>query len=237
MANSWTNAKTKSRKAASYIYEEMREGGPIGLVAYIVLVVLIGVFCKVISVNVAPYLIVFGETAPKASGIPIIGWFYDILNLLTSASAAMLAWFALNLGQCLWILLGFDTNLHRQVLARMTAEKKIQDLEGAVNSQSIRSMRRKSLKLPSFIFIYSGWISLGCYVGELVLHLKAYPPVNNPAKFFTSLALGKFEIFSAENIMKMLWGMFSTEVFVVVIVLAFVWAKSQKSPQSPNEDY
>jgi hypothetical protein len=232
------NAQNYSKRSAKYIYDEMRDGGPIGMAAYLILVILIGVFCKVISINVAPYLIVFGDATPKPSNILIIGWAYDVLNLLMNASAAMLAWFILNLAQCLWILLGFDTDIHRNVLGKMTAEKKIQEMEGSTNSSSIRQMRRKALKLPSFIFIYSRWIGLGAYVAEALINIRAYPFVNEPGKFFMMLALRKFEVFNLENIFKFAWGMASTEVFVIAIVLALIWAKSKRNPaiSDPIED-
>jgi hypothetical protein len=235
MQSNWKNVRASAGRKAQYVYDEVKEGGPVGFFAIVVLAVLIGVFCKVIAINVTPYLIVFGDQIPAASGIPIIGWAYDVLNLLMTASAAMLAWFTLNTAQCLWILLGFDSDMHRSVLASMTAEKKFQDLEGGTNSASIRQMRRKALKLPAFIFIYSGWIALGAYVAEALINFRAYPMVNDPGKFFTILAMGRMEVFNTENIIKFIWGMASTEVFVIAIVLAMIWAKSKRPAQPPQQ--
>ena len=235
MANAnWNNARNNASRRVSMAYQDMKDDGIFGLLAWLLLTIFIGLFCKVISINVMPYAIVFGDTLPAASGIPIIGWAWDSLTLMYTAMGSFIAWAILNLGQCLWILISLDRKVHSKVISEMTAEHKIQGLEGRSGSVDIRNMQRKGIKLPAAILTYSGVIALGCYVAEAIVNFKAYPPVNDFGRFLVSIQLGKFEIFNVENIAKFLWGMFSTEAFVVVILILWMWIQARKPVATEN---
>lgn len=231
MANaSWKNVQSNASRKVSMAYNDIKDDGIFGILAWLILVVFISLFCKVISINVLPYAIVFGDTLPAPSGIPIIGWAYDVIVMAYTSMGAFLAWALLNLGQCLWIVISLDRKVHRSVLTQMSAEHRLQGLEGRSDSSGIRQMRKRSLKLPAAILTYAGVIAIGCYVAESIINFKAYPPVNDFSRFLTSLALGKFEVFNVENILKFLWGMFSTEAFVVAIIVICLWIQARKEP-------
>jgi hypothetical protein len=235
MANAnWNNVKHQASRRVQTAYQDVKDDGIFGIVALLILTIFIGLFCKVISINVSPYAIVFGDTLPTASGIPVIGWAWDVLNIMYLAMGSFVAWLIVNTGQCLWIFITLDRKVHRKVVSEMSAEHKLQGLEGRSDSADIRNMRRKGIKLPAAILTYSGWIALGCFVVEGIINFKAYPPVNDFGKFLVSIQLGRFEVFNVENIAKFLWSMFSTEIFVVVILLAFMWVDARKTATPEN---
>ena len=230
MANAnWNGARVKMSRRVRSAYEDVKDDGVFRITAFTLLIIFIGLFCKVVSINVLPYAIVFGDVIPKPSGIPIIGWGWDVLNIAYLAMGSFVAWLIINMGQCLWIFITLDRQVHRQVVSEMSAEHRIQGMEGRSDSSDIRKMRKKGIRLPAAILTYSGWIALGCFIAEGIINLKAYPPVNDFGKFFVSIQLGKFEIFNVENISKFMWSMFSTEIFVVIILIILMWINARKA--------
>ena len=230
MANAnWNGIKGNASRHVRSAYADVKDDGIFGLVALFILMIFIGLFCKVVSINVMPYAIVFGDKLPTASGIPVIGWAWDVLNIAYLAMGSFVAWLIINMGQCLWIFITLDRQVHRQVVSEMSAEHRLQGMEGRSDSADIRKMRKKGIRLPAAILTYSGWIALGCFVAEGIINIKAYPPVNDFSKFFVSIQLGRFEVFNVENISKFLWSMFSTEIFVVIILIIFMWIKARKA--------
>ena len=225
----WNGVKNNASRRVRSAYEDVKDDGFFGFVAFLILVIFIGLFCKVVSINVMPYAIVFGDVLPKPSGIPIIGWGWDVLNIAYLAMGSFVAWLIINMGQCLWIFITLDRQVHRQVVSEMSAEHKLQGIEGRSDSSDIRKMRKKGIRLPAAILTYSGWIALGCFIAEGIINIKAYPPVNDFGKFFVSIQLGRFEVFNVENIAKFLWSMFSTEIFVVIILIILMWINARKA--------
>ena len=230
MANAnWNGVKNNASRRVKSAYEDVKDDGVFRVTAFTLLIIFIGLFCKVVSINVLPYAIVFGDVIPKPSGIPIIGWGWDVLNIAYLAMGSFVAWLIINMGQCLWIFITLDRQVHRQVVSEMSAEHRIQGMEGRSDSSDIRKMRKKGIRLPAAILTYSGWIALGCFIAEGIINIKAYPPVNDFGKFFVSIQLGKFEIFNVENISKFMWSMFSTEIFVVIILIILMWINARKA--------
>jgi hypothetical protein len=204
-------------------------------VAILILTILIALFLKVITLNIAPYLIVMGEAVPPASGIPIVGWIWDVLNLAYFYTGAFIAWGLLLMAETIWILIYFDRKAHRAAIRESQDEQHYQSqAPGNTTPDRItRRMQRRAVRLPFFFIAAAGFIALVGYGIEAVIQFKAYPPIKSWDAFTAGLSIGDLSPVSFDNIIRAAWGMVGTELFVVAIIIVIQWINMHRAGGQP----
>lgn len=201
-------------------------------IALIVLAVLCALLLKVIYNNIAPFMIVMGEPIPKASGIPIIGWAYDVLKLLYVGTGAFIAWFLVNLAETMWILIALDRKAHRAAIKESQKEQSYQQSQQTTGREDrhIRRMRKRAIKLPFFFQAGSGWIALAAFAIDAIVNWKAYPAVKDWGALMAGLTIGDLSPIDWNNVMQQGWNLFSLELLVVAIIVCGQWVWMHRQP-------
>jgi hypothetical protein len=201
-------------------------------ITLVLLAVLCALLLKVIHNNIAPFLIVMGDPVPKPSGIPIIGWGYDMLNLLYVGTGAFIAWFLVNLAETMWILIALDRKAHRTAIKESQKEQAYQQSQQSNGREDrhIKRMRRRAIKLPFFFQAGSGWIALAAFIVDALINWRAYPAVKDLGAFMAGLTIGDLSPINWNNIMQQAWNLFSLELLVVAIVVCGQWVWMHRQP-------
>jgi hypothetical protein len=225
------NYKANASKAYNRFRDEVEDNPASFFVAMVFLIVLCSLFLKVISVNVEPFLILVGSDVPKSSGIPIIGWGYDVLNLLYVGTGGFLLWALVQLAETMWIFVSIDRKLHR-VSTREAEQERNYQQQGQRDDENryIRRMRRRSIKLPFFVQAASGYIALGAFVFDIIVNWRAYPLLENMEMFLAGLMIGDFSSINWDNAMRQFWNLFSVEILVVAILICIRWVRAHRQP-------
>jgi hypothetical protein len=232
-------AQKAAQKAFDRIRDEMDDSPGSFFLAILILIILCSLALKVIAINIAPYLIVMGVTAPATSNIPIVGWGWDVLNLFYFGTGAFIAWFLVQLAQVMWILIALDRKAHRAAIRASQKEQEYQDAAVAAGQSSkrddrhIRKMKRRAVRLPFFFVAAAGWIALAAYVIESVINCQAYPAITDWSMFLAGLTIGDLSPINGWNLLKQAWGLFSTEIVVVAIIVVFQWVWLHRNADQP----
>lgn len=194
-------------------------------VAILILTILIALFLKVIAINIAPYLIVMGEPVPAPSGIPIVGWIWDVLNLAYFYTGAFIAWGLLLMAETVWILIYFDRKAHRAAIRQSQDEQHYQSQSPNTTKPDriTRRMQRRAIRLPFFFIGAAGFIALVGYVIEAIVQFNAYPVIKSWETFTAGLSIGDLSSVDFGHILKGAWGMVGTELFIVAIIIVMQW--------------
>jgi hypothetical protein len=208
-------------------------------VAIVILAVLGSLFLKVIAINIAPYLIVMGEPVPPASGVPIVGWLWDVLTLLYFNTGAFIAWSLLLVMETMWIGIYLDRKAHRAAV-RQSQDEQAYQATAPTNAATDRSadrytrkMQRRAVRLPFFFIAAAGWIALIAYGLEAVIQFKAYPPISSWSDFLAGMTIGDMSPVDFGNILKAAWGMVGTEIFVAAILIVITWIRMHQAGSNP----
>ena len=79
----------------------------------------------------------------------------------------------------------------------------------------------------------SGFIALVGYSIEAIVQFKAYPPVKSWESFLAGLTIGDISPVDFGNIVKGLWGMVGTELFIVAILIVVQWIRLHQAGSNP----
>jgi hypothetical protein len=232
-------AQKNAQKAYERIRDEMDDSPGSRLLAVGILAILCSLALKVIVINIAPYLIVMGSTPLPSSNLPIVGWAWDLLNVAYTGTGAFIAWFLVQLAQVMWILIALDRKAHRAAIRASQKEKEYQDAAvaagevGKREERHIKKMKRRAVRLPFFFVAAAGWIALSAYVIESVVNFKAYPAVKNWGEFLAGLTIGDLSPINWNNVGMQAWGLFSTEIVVVAIIVVWQWVSLHRKAANP----
>ncbi len=227
---------TTTRKQRFEQFRESIDDAPGSLtIAVLVLTILISLFLKVIALNIAPYLIVMGEAVPAASGIAIVGWIWDVVNLAYFYTGAFIAWGLLLMAETIWILIYFDRKAHRAAIRQSQYEQHYQSQAPNTTKPDriTRRMQRRAVRLPFFFIAAAGFIALVGYGIEAVIQFKAYPPIKSWDAFTAGLSIGDLSPVNFDNIIRAAWGMVGTELFVVAIIIVIQWINMHRAGGQP----
>jgi hypothetical protein len=201
-------------------------------IALVILAVLCALLLKVVHNNIAPFFIVMGEPVPQTSGIPIIGWAYDLLHLLYVGTGALIAWLLVNLAETMWILIALDRKAHRTAIKESQQEQAAQQSQASSGREDrhIRRMRRRAIKLPFFFQAASGWIALVAFVIDAIVNWQAYPAVKDWGAFMAGLTIGDMSPIDWQHVLQQGWNLFSLELLVVAIIICAQWVWMHRQP-------
>lgn len=219
MANSFRRSRLGQK--ATQVWEE-NEGTGIAL-AWVALVLLGALALKLAVINVAPYLVILGQSPIKPSGTPLIGWLLDALSLVVFGLGALLLWGAVNGLQLLWILITLDKVALRAAIKASHANSQSVPQATGRPGKAERKARRKLAGLPFFFLRFSGFLALGAFVLDGIVNLLHYPPVKSWSAFWAGSAIGDFSAVDLQTLMMFLFSLFSTEVLAVAIAVVFAW--------------
>jgi hypothetical protein len=139
----------------------------------------------------------------------------------------------------MWILIALDRKAHRAAIRASQKEQEYQDAAVAAGQASkrddrhIRRMKRRAVRLPFFFVAAAGWIALAAYVIESVINCKAYPAIKDWSMFLAGLTIGDLSPINGWNLLKQAWGLFSTEIVVVAIIVVFQWVWLHRNADQP----
>jgi hypothetical protein len=226
------NYKTQAQKAARYLRDEIDDNPASFFAAILILIVLCSLFLKVLFINAEPFLILVGADVPKPSGYPIIGWGFDVLNMLYVGTGGVLLWGLVQLAETTWILVAMDRKAHRVATRESQKELEYQEAHGtdSKSDRHIRKMRRRAVKLPFFFQGASGYIALGAFVFDIIVNWRAYPLFSDFDAFTAGLTIGDFSPIDWDNAMRQFWNLFSVEILVVAIIAVGQWVWMHKQP-------
>jgi hypothetical protein len=232
-----TNTRFDAAKARFQGFRDGMDDSPGSfLLALVILTILLALALKVITINVQPFLILFGSEAPPTSNIPIVGWAWDVLNLIYVATGAFIAWFLVQLAQVMWILIVFDRRAHRGALRESMREEAYQDTESRSTREArhIKRMKRRAIRMPFFFMAASGWIALSGFVTESIVAFHAYPVIKNWDEFFAGLVIGDLSPVNWGHVGMQFFCLFSTELLVIAIITVWQWVWSHKNAENPS---
>jgi hypothetical protein len=224
-----TSTKDRATKAYHSLQEQLDESPLSAFMAWLVMAVLLALLLKVIYVNIAPFVIVIGGSIPPASNIPIIGWLWDVLNLLYVGTGAVLAWTLINVCEVAWIFVAMDRKAHRSAIRESRKELARQEAEGLKDDRQTRKMRRRSVRLPFFFIAASGWIALAAFIVDAIINWNAYPLCKSFPDFLAGLTIGDLSPINWGNAGIQIWNLFSMEILVVAIVACGQWIWMHKA--------
>lgn len=225
------NYKANAQKAYSRLREEIEDSPASMFVAILILIVLCSLFLKVLFINAEPFLILVGADVPKPSGYPIIGWAFDVLNMLYIGTGGVLLWALVQLAETTWILVALDRKAHRSATREAQKELEYQDQQsGQKSDRHIRKMRRRAVKLPFFFQAASGYIALGAFVFDIIVNWRAYPLFSDWDAFTAGLTIGDFSPILWDNALRQFWNLFSVEILVVAIIACGQWVWMHRQP-------
>jgi hypothetical protein len=201
------------------------------LVATLIFIVLAALALKLIALNIAPYLSLLGAPEVKPSNIPIVGWGYDLLNLLYVGTGACILWGLIQTCQITWILISLDRKAQRAAVKASQREAASMG-EGYDRDRVTRQVRRRAVRLPFFFMAASGYIALAAYVAEAIINFKAFPPVKNFQAFIAGMTIGDVSPIDFNNVLTNVWNMFSTEFLVIALIVVGQWIWSHRSAEN-----
>lgn len=227
-----TSFKGRAYNKAMEIAES--DNPAIGWIARGALIVLIGVALKLFVINLTPYLLLIGQDAVEPSGIPILGWLVDVLAALIFCTGATLIWALVNGAQILWLVILADKWAWRGAIA--TARRDAAATGGNVKGEAYATRRAKRhlSKLPFQFIAWSGYIALGAFAFDLIVNLRAYPPIANWPAFYAGLTIGDFSAIDMGKVLVLALSLFSTEVLAVAIVAVWGWVWTRSQHQQPQ---
>ncbi|MBW4444966.1 MAG: hypothetical protein KME10_28015 [Plectolyngbya sp. WJT66-NPBG17] len=197
-------------------------------VAVFIFCTLIGISLKVITVNIEPYLSLTGAPNIKPSNIPIVGWAYDVLNILYVATGAFLVWSLIQICQVIWILISLDRKAQRTAIKESQKELRIQgsNFEG---DDRVRKIKKRAVGIPFFFMAASGYIALSAYIAEIIINARQYPLITSWVRFMAGLTIGNLSAIRTDNVIAMCWNLFSTEFLIVALIVVGQWVWSHKN--------
>lgn len=213
------------------LYERLEESAdnPIFLlIATALFLALFGIALKVVFNNVEPYLALTGSSQIKPSGYPIIGWLFDVINLCYVAAGAMTTWALIQGSQVSWILIQLDRKAQRTAIKESRREASTIDANSGDDAR-IRRMRRKAIRVPFFFIAASGWIALAAFVAEFVINARYFPLIKSWNAFLAGLTIGNLSAINSDNLISLLWNLFSTEFSVVALIIVGQWIWSHRN--------
>lgn len=223
--------KTHAQKAVRHFRDEIDDSPASFFAAILVLIVLLALFLRVIFLNAEPFLILVGSTVPNPSAIPIVGWAYDVLNLLYLGTGGVLLWALVQLAETTWILVALDRKAHRAATREALKEQDYQAQQAnATDDRHIRKMRRRAIKLPFFFQAASGYIALSAFVFDIIVNWRAYPLFRDLEAFTAGLIIGDYSPIDWGNAMRQFWNLFSVELLVVAIIAVGQWVWMHRQP-------
>jgi hypothetical protein len=230
-----TTTTTTNRRRLEDLRDKFDDAPGSFTLAILILTILIALFLKVIANNIAPYLIVMGDKVPAASGIPIVGWLWDVLNLAYFYTGAFIAWGLLLMAETTWILIWMDRKAHRAAIRQSQDEQHYQSQAPNTTKPDriTRQMQRRAVRLPFFFIAAAGWIALTAYVIEAIVQFKAYPPIQSWEAFLAGLTIGDLSPVDFGNIARGIWGMVGTELFIVAILIVVQWIRLHQAGSNP----
>ncbi len=233
-----TSNRYKERFQAAYegLQDEVSDFSGSSIIALVILTILLSLALKVITINVQPFTILMGTPLPAPSNIPIVGWAWDVLNLIYVATGAFIAWFLVQLAQVMWILIVFDRRAHRGALRESMREEAYQDTESRSTREArhIKRMKRRAIRMPFFFMAASGWIALSGFVTESIVAFHAYPVIKNWDEFFAGLVIGDLSPVNWGHVGMQFFCLFSTELLVIAIITVWQWVWSHKNAENPS---
>ena len=213
------NAKPRGERVRDFL----EDNSGFRLIAWGVFLGLVSVAIKVMTVNIAPYLILFGSPIPAPSNIPIIGWLFDLLVVLFMGFGASIVWAIVNFTQLVWILIYFDTKAARA--AAKESQRTANDFGDVSGDRELRKVKRRATRIPFFFMVASGYAALVAFIVEFCISLRAYPPFKDWGEMWAGLMIGDFSPIDGGNLLNQLWCVFSTEIVVIAVIVAWQWVK------------
>jgi hypothetical protein len=224
-----TSTKDRATKAYNSLQDQLDESPVSAFMAWLVMAVLLSLLLKIIYVNIAPFVIVIGGSVQPASNIPIVGWAWDVLNLLVTGTGAVLAWALINICEVAWIFVAMDRKAHRSAIRESRKELARQEADGLKDDRQTRKARRRSVRLPFFFIAASGWIALAAFIVDAIINWNAYPLCKSFPDFLAGLTIGDLSPINWGNAGIQIWNLFSMEVLVVAIVACGQWIWMHKA--------
>lgn len=228
-----TNKAKQYRDTAARYLEDMDHPGAM-VIPLIVLTILVAILLRAVASNVAPFVVVMGGELPQASSIPIIGWLYDVLNLLYVATGAFIGWFLVQLAETMWILILMDRKAHRAAIHEARREAEYHEKDATTDRREdrhVRKMRKRAVKLPFFFQAAAGWIALSAFVVEVSVNWNAYPIIKSWGDFFAGLTIGDLSPINWGNVGQQAFNLFSTELLVVAIIVCWQWVGMHRNAE------
>ena len=137
-----------------------------------------GLFTGLITIaliNLKPYTLLMAGVGVNTSWVldlPLLGPVLERLSIGASYVGAILIWVPVQILECLWLIIGLDTQAQKNAIAQ--SEQLTDDTTTKRNPRS----RRASKKLAAIPFFFIRWASLlalGAYAFDLAVGLRTYP--------------------------------------------------------------
>lgn len=225
-----SNAKDYAAKTSQRFRDAWEDGDwNIGLMfALLVFSALLALLVKLIFTNVEPFVALVGGEMPTASGIPIVGWVWDLMNLFYTAMGAFIAWGFINVCEVIWIFIALDRKAHRTAIRQAQEEQAAYDANGGTDTAYTRRLKRKGLKIP-FVFIeWSPVIALAGLTVDAIVNWNRYPVIASWSKFWGGLLIGRVIGVDWGNLKSIAWNLTSLEILVVLLIICGQWIRAHK---------
>lgn len=202
--------------------------------ALAIMAVLLMLLMKIIAMNLYPFALVVGSDIPKASNWPIIGWFWDVLNILYTSMGAFLLWLVINACELGWIAVGLDRAAERAAIREAREEEARHSAGGFGDDRQTRKMRRRAVRIPFFYKAVAGYLALGAFVVDMIINWKAFPLVKDWDGFRDSLTLEITPPIDWANAGQQFFNLFNVEILAIAILATAQWIwMHKKGVQNP----
>jgi hypothetical protein len=226
-----TNAKTQARKTYQRFQDGWEDGDwSFGLaMALLISSVLAALLVKLVFTNVEPFVALVGGVMPVASGIPMIGWLWDLVNVFYTAMGAFIAWGFVNVCEVIWIFIALDRKAHRTAIRQAQEEQEAHDAHGGTDTAYTRRLRRKGLKIPFFFIEWSPVIALAALVVDFIVNWQRYPMIASWSKFWGGMLIGRVMGVDWGNLRAIAWNLTSLEILVVLLIICAQWVSAHRN--------
>jgi hypothetical protein len=225
-----SNAKNYAAKTTQRFREQWEDGEWSFGTAFAIACfsALIAMLIKLIFTNVEPFIFLVGGEYPKPSGIPIVGWAWDLISLFYTAFGATVAWAIVNGCEIMWIFIALDRKSHRAAI-RQAQEELDAYGDGQNDNSYTRKLKRKGLKIPFFFIEFSPVIALAGLTIDVIVNWHQFPVITSWSKFWGGLLIGRVMGVDWSNLKSIAWNLTSLEILVILLIVTYQWIQAHRS--------
>lgn len=192
---------------------------------FMLLSLVVGLFI-VIKMNIQPYYTMLsqgqedGWAMAIVKAIPVVGGAIRSFDATITAVGAFFIWGLTQCAQCLWLIIRIDRKANQNAMIRSNA---IRVRVGTGHTGRDLKMAKRTIGIPYFFIRWSGLISLGAYVFDLILGLSEYPLAESTEKFWFYLNTGMVDKLDIAHLRNLLVMMFTFEALLYPTIIIWQW--------------
>lgn len=209
-------------------FEMYEDSGVFRFLSWFMLLSLVVGLFVVVKMNIQPYYTMLsqgqedGWAMAIVKVIPLIGSAVKTFGATITAVGAFFVWGLTQCAQCLWLIIRIDRKANQNALIRSNA---IRARVGSAHKGRDKRIANRTIGIPYFFIRWSGLISLGAYVFDLILGLNEYPLAESAEKFWFYINTGMLDKLDIAHLRNLLVMMFTFEALLYPTIIIWQWIR------------